>query len=74
MPDENEKQYLLMVAYSNGDQKAYMFSTRKAAQDAFNVVRYDNIKFSVAVFECGKFGSVFEKIAERRPMNVAGEI
>lgn len=72
MPDENDEQFLLTVAYYNGDQKAYMFFTRKAVQDAFNVVRHDNVIFSIAVFECGKFGSVFEKIAERRPMNVAG--
>lgn len=71
---ENDKQYLLVITYSDGVQRAYMFATLRNAQGAFNVVKYDDIKFSVAVFECGKFGSVFEKIAERRPMNMARAI
>ena len=71
MPDENDKQYLLVVTYSDGDQKAVMYSTRQVAEDVFYIVQYDNVIFSIAVFECGKFGSVNEKIAERRPMNVS---
>ena len=72
MPDENDKQYLLVVTYNTGDQSVYMFYHRENAMSSFENTENDNIKFSVAVFECGKFGSDHEKIAERRPMNVAG--
>ena len=72
MPDENDKQYLLVVTYHDGEQYAYMFFHRENAMARLENTENDIIIFSKAVFECGKFGSVSEKIAERRPMNVAG--
>ena len=69
MPDENDKQYLLVVTFHDGEQSVYMFYKRENAMVVFENTEHNC--FSVAVFECGKFGSVFEKIAERRPMNVS---
>ncbi len=71
MPELSDKQYLLIVTFHDGEQSAYMFFQRKSAMVRFENTENDCVKFSVAVFECGKCGSVFEKIAERRPMNVA---
>ena len=72
MPVPSDKQYLLIVTYCDGQQNAYMFYTRAAAMERLNDTENDIIKFSAAVFECGPYGSVGKKIAERRPMNVAG--
>lgn len=68
---ENDKQYLLVITYSDGEQNAYMFYTREAAMERLNATENDFIKFSAAVFECNEYGCVGKKIAERRPMNVA---
>jgi hypothetical protein len=65
----DEKQYLLVIAYYGGEIISYMFSLEENAMRCFDNVEYDNIKFSVAVFECGKFESPGKKIAERRPLN-----
>ena len=72
MPDENDKQYLLIVTFSSGEQNAYSFFNLEPALERLNDTENDIIRFSAAVFKCGPYGSVGEKIAERRPMNVAG--